>query len=217
MPVLHAEVSSEHLVDPVAVPGEVRRAHLRARVLLQVEPVHVLIPAVVVSVYELVRQHVLHVRPIRQIVVAQHHALVRSEPAQHRRVAPLHLEERAVHRTPSLLQSLEKEPHHRRLPADVVKLGLAFFGGHPVARAASVARGRGFAVRVGGDLPARAPGAAVMLGEIQPRVFSGDVAVDNWHQASEIPNAERVVPPRGLWSFQGSREPVTLELVDRGE
>ena len=49
--------------------------------LLQVQPVHVFVSAVIVRVHELVRQHVLHVRSARDVVVADHDARVRAELA----------------------------------------------------------------------------------------------------------------------------------------
>ena len=90
----------------MAVPAQIRRANLRARVLLQVQPVHVFVSAVIVRVHELVRQHVLHVRSARDVVVADHDARVRAEPAEDGLVAAIHLEKVSVDCAPRLLHGL---------------------------------------------------------------------------------------------------------------
>ena len=74
--------------------------------LLQVQPVHVFVSAVIVRVHELVRQHVLHVRSARDVVVADHDARVRAEPAEDGLVAAIHLEKVSVDCAPRLLHGL---------------------------------------------------------------------------------------------------------------
>lgn len=102
-------------------------------------------PAVVVSVHELVREHVLNVRAATQVIVTQHHPAARLESPHDRLRAVLHLEKASFDWTPSLLQRFQQEPHDRDSLRYVIQLALAQLGLHLSAaarRLVGVAEGR---------------------------------------------------------------------------
>jgi hypothetical protein len=101
-------------------------------VLSHVEPVHLFpSPALIVRVYQLVRQHVFHRRSIVYLIVAHHHPIGRSKPSDDALVARLHAEKSRVDRAPSLGELLQHESHDgRRASRHVVQLSLASLGRH---------------------------------------------------------------------------------------
>mmetsp|Transcript_14527 Transcript_14527/g.35564 ORF Transcript_14527/g.35564 Transcript_14527/m.35564 type:complete len:234 (-) Transcript_14527:68-769(-) len=114
---LHLRVPPLHLLPPLAVPAEARGPDLAAGVVHAVAPVHEG-AAVVVGVYQLVRERELCVLVVLDVVLAQHNRpvglLLGVEPPPDLLVAVPHREVGLVHLAPGLLHVLHHELDHRR-------------------------------------------------------------------------------------------------------
>ena len=114
----------------MTVSTQIRRSHFRTRVMFQIHPIHVPSRAIVVRVNQFVREHVFHLRPRLNLVIAQAYPFSRHESADDLLVTLLDVEESLIDGAPGLLELFEQEPNHRVTKGDIFQLGRAFFRRH---------------------------------------------------------------------------------------
>tara|TARA_B100001996_G_scaffold209316_1_gene160593 strand:- start:29 stop:343 length:315 start_codon:yes stop_codon:yes gene_type:complete len=98
--------------------------------MFQIHPIHVPSRAIVVRVNQFVREHVFHLRPRLNLVIAQAYPFSRHESADDLLVTLLDVEESLIDGAPGLLELFEQEPNRRVTKGDIFQLGRAFFRRH---------------------------------------------------------------------------------------
>jgi hypothetical protein len=98
--------------------------------MFQIHPIHVPSRAIVVRVNQFVREHVFHLRPRLNLVIAQAYPFSRHESTDDLLVTLLDVEESLIDGAPGLLELFEQEPNRRVTKGDIFQLGRAFFRRH---------------------------------------------------------------------------------------